>query len=70
MGIPEVIVLSALVMLIIGGHKIEKLGHGLAEGIQNFKDALGGGPQPPTHPLPGNDSAILNRRRSRSGWET
>jgi sec-independent protein translocase protein TatA len=65
MGIPEVIVLAALVMLLIGGRKISELGHGLGEGIQNFKDAIGGGPRPPTHPLPGNDSVIVNRPRSR-----
>ena len=65
MGIPVVIVLAALVTLLIGSHKIRTLGQGLGEGIQNFKDAIGGGPQPPTHPLPGNDSIILTRRRSR-----
>jgi hypothetical protein len=67
MGVPEFIVVAALVMLLIGGHQIGKLGQGLSEGIQNFKDALGGGPRPPTHPLPGDDSVIVNRRRSR-GW--
>jgi Sec-independent protein translocase protein TatA len=69
MVIPEVIVLAALVMLLIGGHKLHALGQGLGEGIQTFKDALGGGPQPPTHPLPGNDSKILTRRRSRPQLE-
>jgi sec-independent protein translocase protein TatA len=65
MGSPEVILLVALVMLLVGGRHIATLGRGLGEGIEAFKDALGGGPQSPNHPLPGNDSKILNRRRSR-----
>jgi Sec-independent protein translocase protein TatA len=64
MGIPEIILLAALAMLLMGV-QIGRLGQGLSEGLQNFKDALGGGPQPPTHPLPGDDSVIVNRRRSR-----
>jgi hypothetical protein len=31
----------------------------LAEGIDNFR----GGPGSPSHPIPANDSRILNRRR-------
>jgi hypothetical protein len=57
-GVPEIIVV-AFFMVWLGCHKM------LSEGLQSFKDALGGGPQPPTHPLPGDDSGILNRRRSR-----
>jgi hypothetical protein len=64
MGIPEIILLAALAMLLMGV-QIGRLGQELSEGLQNFKDALGGGPQPPTHPLPGDDSVIVNRRRSR-----
>jgi hypothetical protein len=63
MGVPEIIVLAVVMLLI--GVPIGKLGQGLSEGLQNFKDALGGGPQPPTHPLPGDDSVIVNRRRAR-----
>jgi hypothetical protein len=59
MGVPEFIVV-AIFLVLIGCHKI------LSEALQNFKDALGGGPRPPTHPLPGDDSVILNRRRSLS----
>jgi hypothetical protein len=30
-----------------------------------IQDMLRGGPRPPSHPLPADDSAILNRRRAR-----
>jgi hypothetical protein len=62
MGRPEVVLLIALVMLLIGVRHIAALG----EALQEFVNQLGGGPQPPTHPLPGNDSKILNRTRSRN----
>ena len=35
----------------------------IAEALRNFR---GGGPRPPTHPLPGNDGFILRRKRRRS----
>jgi hypothetical protein len=60
MGVPDIIVLAIFLALVFVCQKI------FAEGIQNFRDALGGGPRPPTHPLPGDDSVIVNRRRSRS----
>jgi hypothetical protein len=31
-----------------------------------IQDMLRGGPRPPSHPLPADDSVILNRRRVRS----
>jgi hypothetical protein len=31
----------------------------IVEALSNFR----GGPRPPTHPLPSNDSALLGRRR-------
>jgi hypothetical protein len=34
----------------------------IREAIQNLR---GAGPRPPSHPLPSNDSFILNRRRTR-----
>jgi hypothetical protein len=33
---------------------------------QAFRDQFRGGPRPPSHPLPADDSRILNRRRRRS----
>jgi len=61
-GRPEVVVLIALVMLLAGMRHSAVLG----KTLQEFWDHFGGGSQPPTHPLPGDDSKILNRRRSRS----
>jgi hypothetical protein len=52
MGSPEFIVLIAPAILLFGTRRIA-LGQGPRPG----------GPQPPTQPLPGNDSRILNRRR-------
>ena len=31
-----------------------------------IRDLLGGGPRPPSHPIPANDSIILNRPRPKS----
>jgi hypothetical protein len=42
-------------MLALGPKKAAQM---VAEGIENFKR-----PGPPTHPIPGDDSRILNRRR-------
>jgi hypothetical protein len=33
----------------------------IAEALSNFR----GGPRPPTHPLPSNDSALLGRRKGK-----
>jgi hypothetical protein len=43
-------------------------------GIRNtlgpaIRDLLHGGPRPPLHPIPANDSRILNRPRSKSPSE-
>jgi hypothetical protein len=61
MGRPEVVLLIALMTLLVGVRHIALLG----EAIQEFVNQLGGGPRPPTHPMPGNDSKLLNRPRSR-----
>jgi len=38
--------------------------------IPVLRDLFRGGPRPPSHPLPGDDSPLLNRRRTKStiGW--
>ncbi len=44
----------------------------IAKGLEAALDAFRGGPRPPSpsHPLPANDSWLLNRRRLRKdrGW--
>jgi hypothetical protein len=37
----------------------------LTEGLRNFR---GGGPRPPSHPLPGDDGFVVRRKRRRAGF--
>ena len=53
-GFPELIVVLVVAILLIWGNKF-----GMA--IQAIRDMFRGGPRPPSHPLPGDDSKILNR---------
>lgn len=39
-GITELLIILAIVIVIVGGTKIPKLGKGLGEGIRNFKSAI------------------------------
>jgi sec-independent protein translocase protein TatA len=38
-GIPELLVVLAIVILIFGANRLPELGRGLGKGIRNFKDA-------------------------------
>lgn len=40
LGLPELLILLAIVILIFGVNKLPRLGKGLGEGIRNFKDSL------------------------------
>ena len=40
LGLPELLILLAIVVLIFGVNKLPKLGKGLGEGIRNFKDSV------------------------------
>jgi sec-independent protein translocase protein TatA len=42
LGLPELIIIFALVLLIFGTSRVASLGKGLGEGIRNFKQALKG----------------------------
>ena len=53
-------------LLVLNPKYLRDLAGVLAEGISNFK---GGGPGSPSHPIPGNDSFILTRRRRRRSDE-
>ena len=55
LGFPEVIALVG-VLLYIGRKR-------LAESSSVLADIFRGGPRPPTHPIPGDDSRFLTRRR-------
>lgn len=60
LGLPELLILLAIVILIFGVNKLPRLGKGLGEGIRNFKTSVrsdskaeGNGTSEET---PGNDS--------------
>jgi sec-independent protein translocase protein TatA len=40
LGMPELLIILAIVILIFGVNKLPKLGKGLGEGIRNFKDSV------------------------------
>ena len=39
LGIPELLIILAIVVLIFGANKLPELGRGIGKGIKNFKDA-------------------------------
>jgi sec-independent protein translocase protein TatA len=39
LGIPELLVILAIIILIFGASRLPELGKGLGRGIKNFKDA-------------------------------
>jgi sec-independent protein translocase protein TatA len=47
LGIPELILILAIVVLLFGVGKLPQLGKGIGEGIRNFKQAVREGNQDP-----------------------
>ena len=39
LGIPELLIILAIVVLIFGANRLPELGRGIGKGIKNFKDA-------------------------------
>jgi sec-independent protein translocase protein TatA len=39
LGLPEMLVILAIVILIFGANRLPELGRGIGKGIRNFKDA-------------------------------
>ena len=39
LGLPELLVILAIVILIFGASRLPELGRGIGKGIKNFKDA-------------------------------
>ena len=59
-GFPEVVVFFTVTVLLFRGNKIPEVALKLSEALSNFR----GGPGSPSHPIPADDSMILNRKRS------
>lgn len=38
-GLPELLIIMAIVILIFGANRLPELGRGIGRGIKNFKDA-------------------------------
>ena len=47
LGIPELVLILAIVILLFGVGKLPQLGKGIGEGIRNFKQAMKDGNQEP-----------------------
>ena len=47
-GIPELVIILAIIILIFGANRLPEIGRGIGKGIRNFKDATKGpkGEQP------------------------
>ena len=45
LGIPELIIILAIVILIFGASRLPEIGRGIGKGIRNFKDATKDGAQ-------------------------
>ena len=39
LGVPELIIILAIVILIFGANRLPEIGRGIGKGIRNFKDA-------------------------------
>ena len=44
LGVPELLVILAIVILIFGASRLPELGKGIGKGIKNFKEGMNGGP--------------------------
>ncbi|MGE0445191.1 MAG: twin-arginine translocase TatA/TatE family subunit [Vicinamibacterales bacterium] len=42
-GLPELLIVLAIVILIFGANRLPELGRGIGKGIRNFKDATKSG---------------------------
>ena len=45
LGVPELIIILAIVILIFGANRLPEIGRGIGSGIRNFKDATKDGSQ-------------------------
>jgi sec-independent protein translocase protein TatA len=52
LGVPELIIILAIVILIFGANRLPEIGRGIGRGIRNFKDATKDSSQPSTTEKP------------------
>jgi sec-independent protein translocase protein TatA len=45
LGIPELLIILAIIILIFGANRLPEIGRGIGRGIRNFKDATKEGAQ-------------------------
>jgi sec-independent protein translocase protein TatA len=46
-GIPELLIILAIIILIFGANRLPEIGRGIGKGIRNFKDATKDGTNGP-----------------------
>jgi Sec-independent protein translocase protein TatA len=66
LGFPEVVVFCTVAVLLLWGNKIPDLARNLNEAMDNFRGNFRGGPGSPSHPIPADDSKLLNRKIGRA----
>ncbi len=44
LGIPELLIILAIIIVIFGASRLPEIGRGIGKGIKNFKDATKEGP--------------------------
>jgi len=45
LGIPELLIILAIIILIFGANRLPEIGRGIGRGIKNFKESLKEGPK-------------------------
>ena len=50
LGLPELLLILAIVLIIFGGRKIPEIMKGFGEGIRSFKEGMSGASQTPAPP--------------------
>ncbi len=46
LGVPELLIILAIIILIFGANRLPEIGRGIGKGIRNFKDATRDGANP------------------------
>ena len=47
LGLPELLIILAIIILIFGASRLPEIGRGIGKGIKNFKEATKEGPEKP-----------------------